>query len=87
MNLMKLTPQNAFKYIGKSIIYKTRDQDDIKIINGVSATGKTIYIDNPDLNNCLQIVSRNVYVILDPEVLPSSMNDETVSKMMAFYKI
>jgi hypothetical protein len=86
MNLIKLTQQNAFKYIGNSIIFKTRNKYNIKQINGVSVTGKTVYIDHPDLNNSLQIVTRNVYVILDPDFPTSSMDNETVFKMMAFYK-
>jgi hypothetical protein len=64
MNLIQLTPENATQYIGFDILFKTRKQKIIKTILGVSDTCKTIYIDNPDLNNNLQIVSRKVYVIL-----------------------
>jgi len=61
---LKLVPANASKYIGYQIQFKTRKTTILKTILGVSDTGKTIYIDHPDLNNCIQIVSRNVKVIL-----------------------
>ena len=62
--LVKLTPANASQYIGHQIQFKTRKTTITKTILRVSETGKTIYIDHPDLNNCLEIVSRNVSVIL-----------------------
>jgi hypothetical protein len=65
MNLVKLTPENANKYIGYEIIFKTRKQHLIKKIISVSDTGKSIQIDHPDLNNNLQIVTRKVYVIIE----------------------
>ena len=34
-----------------------------KTLNSVSKTGKTVYIDHPDLQNALQIVSRKVFVV------------------------
>jgi hypothetical protein len=86
MNLLKLTQQNAFKYIGNSIIFRTRNQYKIKKINGVSLTGKTVYIDHPDLNNSLQIVTRNVYVIIDPDFPSSCTDNEAISNIMSFYK-
>ena len=64
MKLVKLTPDNANLYIGFDALFKTRNRFLIKKINGVSITCKTIYIDQPDLHNCLEIVSRNVYVIV-----------------------
>jgi hypothetical protein len=60
---LKLTPSNVFHYIGHNIIFKTRGQTIVKKIISVSDTGKTIYIDHPDLQNQIQIVTRNVYVI------------------------
>jgi hypothetical protein len=63
MTLIKLTPQNAEKYIGKSVVFKTRKTHILKKIISVSDTGKTICIDHPDLGNHLQIVTRSVYVI------------------------
>jgi hypothetical protein len=64
MELIKLTETNVFNYIGFEIIFKTRNNHVVKRILGVSDSGKTINIDEPDLNNSLQIVTRNVYVIL-----------------------
>lgn len=63
-NTIRLTPTNVFQYIGHEIIFKTRGIDIIKRIISVSATGKTIQIEHPDLQNSLEIVSRKVRVIL-----------------------
>ena len=65
MITIKLTPDNVFQYIGYQIIFKTRNNIIIKRIMGVSTTGKTIQIEHQDLQNKLEIVSRNVYVILE----------------------
>ena len=65
MNTIRLTPENAFQYIGYEILFKTRNNHITKRILGVSDTGKTIQVDHPDLQNQLQIVTRKVYVILD----------------------
>jgi len=64
MNTVKLTPENVHKYIDHEIIFKTRGNYIVKKIINVSDTKKSIKIDHPDLQNCLEIVSRNVYVIL-----------------------
>ena len=63
-NLVKLTPKNANQYIGYEILFKSRDKYIVKKIMGVSKSGKSIHIEEPDLQNSLEIVSRNVYVIL-----------------------
>lgn len=65
MNTIKLTPDNVYQYIGREIIFKTRDSNVVKRIINISNTGKTIHIDHPDLKNNLQIVTRNVYVIIE----------------------
>jgi hypothetical protein len=65
MNTTRLTPANASQYIGHEIIFKSRNIHVIKRINSISETGKTIYIECPDLKNCLQIATRKVYVILE----------------------
>lgn len=65
MNIIRLTPNNVFQYISHEIIFKTRNNYLVKRIISVSNTGKTIQIDYPDLQNNLQIISRNVYVILE----------------------
>lgn len=64
MNVVKLTTENCHNYIGYEIIFKTRGNYIVKKIIGISDTKKSIKIDHPDLQNCLEIVSRNVYVIL-----------------------
>jgi hypothetical protein len=61
---IRLTPENVHNYVGHEITFKTRNTHVITRILGVSSTGKTIQIDNPDLRNNLEIVSRKVYVIV-----------------------
>lgn len=61
--LLRLNPENSKKYTGHEIIFKTGVNNIIKKINRVSETGKTIYIDYPDLGDNLEIVRRLVYVI------------------------
>jgi hypothetical protein len=65
MNTIKLTPDNAYQYVGYEIIFKSRNNHIIKRIINISDSGKSVYIDHPDLHNTLQIVSRNIYVILE----------------------
>ena len=62
-NKIRLTPENVSAYIGRDISFKTRGTEIIKTILSCSNTGKSIQINHPDLGNCLQIVSRKVYVI------------------------
>jgi hypothetical protein len=64
MKLIELTTDNVFNYIGYNILYKSRNEIKLSKINKISSSGKTIYIDNEDLNNCLEITSRNIYVII-----------------------
>ena len=65
MNTIRLTPENAYQYIGYEIIFKSRIHHIIKRIISVSNSGKSIKIDHPDLQNTLQLVTRNVYVIVE----------------------
>jgi hypothetical protein len=65
MNKVRLTPANVSKYIGHEIYFKTHGGIVTKKIISVSDTGKTITIDHPDLKNNLEIVSRNIFVILN----------------------
>lgn len=65
MKLIELTPDNVFKYIGYNVLYKTRHSIKLNKINSVSESGETIYIDNEDLNNCLEIIYRKVYVVIE----------------------
>jgi len=60
---IRLTTENANQYIGYDILFKTRGHYIVKNIISVSAT--SIQIDNPDLNNSLQILTRNIHVLLD----------------------
>ena len=48
-------------------------------MDGISPTGKTIYIQHPDLNNSLQIVTRNVYAIIPPDCSSSSLEQNVLS--------
>jgi hypothetical protein len=63
MLLLKLTTVNARNYIGYDIMFKSRGNRIIKRIINVSNT--SVSIDHPDLKNNLQIVTRNVYVIIN----------------------
>lgn len=64
MNLIKLTDENAYSYIGFEIIFKRRNGDHmIRRINRVSNTGKTVYINYPETKDNLQ-TGRNIYVII-----------------------
>tara|TARA_A100001037_G_scaffold74271_2_gene66537 strand:+ start:1826 stop:2041 length:216 start_codon:yes stop_codon:yes gene_type:complete len=64
MEFIRLTPDNVHNYIGFDIIFKTRGKHIIKNIISISKSGKSVSIDHSDLQNSLQIVSREVYVIL-----------------------
>ena len=61
MELIRLTPDNASKFTGREILFKTRGKYIVKEILGFTKT--SVKIDHPDLHNQLQIVSRKVYVI------------------------
>ena len=63
MELVRLTQQNASKYIGYDILFKTRGIRIVKKILGINNT--SVKIDHPDLHNQLQIVSRNVFVLIE----------------------
>ena len=63
MELIKLTKDNAHKYLGYEILFKTRNKNIIKKILKVNKS--SVKIDHPDLNNNLEIVSRKVYVIIE----------------------
>ena len=64
MELIRLTQQNASKYVGSEILFKTRGIHIVKkILDVISNT--SVKIDHPDLHNQLQIVSRKVFVIVE----------------------
>jgi len=59
--LVRLTPENAYKYIGHQIMFKTRGEYIIKKIIRLNPSGAVI--DHPDLKD-LVVYSRCMYVIL-----------------------
>ena len=63
MQLIRLTPENSSQFIGHEILFKTRGNHIVKKILGVTDT--CVKIDHPDLNDCLQVVSRKVYVLVE----------------------
>lgn len=65
MRFVQLTKENAHTYVGNYIIFTSRGQKHTKQLKRVSDTGKTVYINHPDLGNSLEIVKRVVYVVLD----------------------
>jgi hypothetical protein len=66
---IKITPDNVDKYIGYLVVFKNREgKENTTTILGVSQNKKTIYVDFPELQNNLQIVSRNVYLKEKPVV-------------------
>ena len=67
MKLIRLTPDNVRYYTDNQILFKSRGKYIVKTILESSKSGKSIKIYHPDLQNSLQIVSREVYVILDSD--------------------
>ena len=65
MELVRLTKDNADQYIGYEILFNTRGNHIVKTIKDISKTKKTVKIEHPDLNNCLEIISRKVYVLIN----------------------
>jgi hypothetical protein len=64
MQTIRLTPFNVQQYVGCDIIFKHGNNFIVKRITRVSNGRKTITIDYPELRNNLEIVSRNVRVIV-----------------------
>lgn len=65
MRLELLTSENAATYIGSNILYTSRGQVKMATILSASDTGKTVHIEDPELNNALQTVTRKIYVIIE----------------------
>jgi len=63
MNMVRLTTENAQRYIGKKIQFTSRGRLHTKTILSVSPT--SVRIDHPDLKNCLEYKSRKIMVIVD----------------------
>jgi hypothetical protein len=64
MSTIRLTPYNVQQYIGHDILFKHNHNFIMRKIISVSSGRKTIKIEYPPLQNNLQIVSRNIRVIL-----------------------
>ena len=64
MQTIRLTPFNVQQYVGHNIIFKHGNNLIVKQIARVSNGRKTITIDYPELRNNLEIVKRNVRVIV-----------------------
>ncbi len=62
MNLVKLNTDNAPKYIGYNILFKTDGQYIVKKI--ISASRTSVKIDYPRLKNSLEIRHRDIHVII-----------------------
>ena len=60
MEFIRLNHENAYKYIGYEIIFKTRGIHIVKKI--ISINKNSIKIDHPDLNNQLSI-RRKIFVL------------------------
>ena len=68
--LVRLKPENASQYIGDGVLFRSRGgQKYIKEILG--AAKKSITIDHPDLDDHLQLVSREAYVVPKKIVAPA----------------
>ena len=70
--LIKITPENAKQYIGECVTFKHDGKCIIKRIESVSETGKSIRVDYPEVENSLQIVTRNVY-LLNGAIIPEPL--------------
>ena len=64
MSTIRLTPYNVQQYIGYDIIFSHNNNVIMRRIISVSSGRKTIRIEYPLLQNNLQIVSRNIRVVL-----------------------
>jgi hypothetical protein len=61
---VKLTPENVNMYIGYEILFITQESSITSLIISVSKSCKTIKINYPKLHNCLEILHRNICVII-----------------------
>jgi len=62
MNFVKLNTDNAPKFVGYNILFKTGGEFIVKKI--ISASRTSIKIDYPRLKNSLEILSRDIQVII-----------------------
>lgn len=64
MRLQRLESETADQYVRYNILYRSRNVIKMSTIISVSESGKTIYIEDPELNNALQTVTRKIYLII-----------------------
>lgn len=62
MNFVKLNTDNAPKFVGYNIVFKTGGQFIVKKI--ISASRTSVKVDYPRLKNSLEILTRDIQVII-----------------------
>ena len=62
MNFVKLNTDNAPKFVGYNIVFKTGGEFIVKKI--ISASRTSVKIDYPRLKNSLEILTRDIQVII-----------------------
>ena len=62
MNFVKLNTDNEPKFVGYNIVFKTGGQFIVKKI--ISASRTSVKIDYPRLKNSLEILTRDIQVII-----------------------
>lgn len=63
MERVRVTVGNVGQYIGREIIFKTRGVEIVRRIMGLSRSGKAIVVEHGDLQNRLNIETRNICVL------------------------
>jgi hypothetical protein len=64
MSSIRLTPYNVQQYVGYTIVFTHNNYEIIRQIKRVSTGRKRVIIDYPPLQNNLEIMSRNIKIIL-----------------------
>jgi hypothetical protein len=64
MNTIKLTPRNAHEFIGCKVILLLGKKNIIKQLLDVHGSGNFIYIEYPELQNKLNILLHEIYVMV-----------------------
>ena len=64
MKYVKVDQYNSYKFINQLVIFNSRKNLTEAIVKDVTKSGNTLIIDHPDLNNTVQVVSRNVYAFV-----------------------
>jgi hypothetical protein len=63
MKLLKVTPQNSKQVVGRQVLFTSCGKKVMCTVLRASESGKTIYINHPDLKGNLEVVSRAVYCV------------------------